>query len=352
MALSHPSLMPQVSPSTPLRVKVLGAGVAGLTAAFVCARRGAEVELFERREAPGRGCSFFAGGMIAPWCEAESAGDVVRVAGQEALRFWTRDIPVATRAGSLVVAPARDLGELRRFAKRTDHFDMLDGDALGACEPDLAGRFSSALLFADEAHLEPRHAVAALYEALAAMPNVTLSFGAACGDGNGADWIIDARGLAARDRLPTLRGVKGEMVVLRTRDIALGRPVRLVHPRTPVYIVPRPDHCFMIGATMIENEEAGRITARGLLELLGAAYVVHPAFGDAEVVETGCDLRPAFPDNIPRVIRDGRRLHINGLFRHGFLLAPALARQAADIIFREVLENDDADRRERHAVAG
>ena len=87
---------------------------------------------------------------------------------------------------------------------------------------------------------------------------------------------------------------------------------------------------------MIENEEPGRITARGLMELLGAAYTLHPAFGEAEIVETGCDLRPAFPDNIPRVVRDlsdSRRLHINGLFRHGFLLSPALARQAADIVF-------------------
>jgi glycine oxidase len=32
-------------------------------------------------------------------------------------------------------------------------------------------------------------------------------------------------------------------------------------------------------------------------------------------------------------LREGNSLYINGLFRHGFLLAPALARRAARVIF-------------------
>ena len=42
------------------------------------------------------------------------------------------------------------------------------------------------------------------------------------------------------------------------------------------------------------------------------------------------DLRPAFPDNLLQVRQAGRVLHANGLYRHGFLLAPALARRVAD----------------------
>ena len=346
-------------PSASPRVLVLGAGVAGLTAAFVCAQRGALVEIVDRRNSAGLGCSFLAGGMLAPWCEAESADPVICDLGIESLDFWTRHVPVATRAGSLVLAPARDTPDLRRFARRTTHHRSLDGTALQGVEPDLGGRFSTGLFFEAEAHLEPRHALATLHRMLSGMENVAIRFNVDRADESAADWIIDARGFAARDRLPDLRGVKGEMVVLRTSEISLSRPVRLVHPRYPVYIVPRPDHLFMIGATMIENEEAGRVTARGVMELLGAAYTLHPAFGDAEIVETGCDLRPAFPDNIPRVVRDARdrrRLHINGLFRHGFLLSPALARQAAEIVFGQAtgqaLENDDGHPREWHALAG
>ena len=74
-----------------------------------------------------------------------------------------------------------------------------------------------------------------------------------------------------------------------------------------------------------------RVTARSVLELLSAAYALHPAFGEAEIIETGADLRPAFPDNLPRIRREGRMIHVNGLYRHGFLLAPALARRAVAV---------------------
>lgn len=108
--------------------------------------------------------------------------------------------------------------------------------------------------------------------------------------------------------------------------------MRLLHPRVSVYVVPRAENLFMVGATMVECDAKGPITARSTMELLGAAYALHPAFGEAELVETGVGVRPAFTDNLPRVERDGRNIRINGLYRHGFLLAPAMARQAADLI--------------------
>jgi glycine oxidase len=70
-----------------------------------------------------------------------------------------------------------------------------------------------------------------------------------------------------------------------------------------------------------------------MMELLGAAYALHPAFGEAEIVEAGVGVRPAFADNLPRVSREANQVSINGLYRHGFLLAPAMARQAAELIF-------------------
>ena len=101
--------------------------------------------------------------------------------------------------------------------------------------------------------------------------------------------------------------------------------MRLIHPRWPLYIVPRPEGRFLIGATTIESEDTGGVTVRSALELLTAAYAVHPAFGEARIVELGAGLRPAFPDHAPRIRIDGRHIAVNGLYRHGFLLAPALA---------------------------
>jgi glycine oxidase len=333
-----------------MRIRVIGAGVAGLTVAHEFARAGCAVEIVERAAGPGLGCSYFAGGMLAPWCEAESAEPLVVSYGIEALTYWTKDVPVAVTQGSLVVAPARDRPDLIRFSRRTSHYDIYDGAAVASLEPDLAGRFDTALFFAQEAHLDPREALTKLASLLAGLHNVSFRFSTEAASAEDAsDWTIDCRGFDARDRLADLRGVRGEMLVLRTQEISLARPVRLLHPRYPVYIVPRGDGRFMIGATMIESGQGGTMTARSALELLSAACTVHPAFGEAEIIEMGANVRPAFADNLPRLRCDGQTLFVNGLYRHGFLLAPALARRAADVVlngatFPEIM---DADPRER-----
>lgn len=315
-----------------MRIRVIGAGVAGLTAALEFGRRGHEVELVERESGPGMGCSWYAGGMIAPWCELETAEPLIAELGLEALDYWTRSVPVARQTGSLVVAPPRDQGELTRFARRTRDYEEIGANRIAALEPDLAGRFSRAIYFASEAHLDPRTALETVTERLAALANVTLRFSTEANSlSNDIDWTVDCRGFAARDALDGLRGVKGEMLVLETGEISFERAIRMLHPRTPVYVVPRHDRRFMIGATSIENEEPTRISARSVAELLGAAYALHPSFAEAEIAEMGSGLRPAFRDNLPRVEQRGRTLFINGLYRHGFLVAPSLARAAADL---------------------
>jgi glycine oxidase len=330
--------------------RVIGAGVAGLCAAYALARAGLDVELVERAAAPGQGCSRYAGGMIAPWCELESAEPLVAELGQEALAFWTREVPAATVAGSLVVAAPRERAELADFARRTAEFQRLDAAGVASLEPDLGGRFDAALFFPREAHLDPRAALEALSERLAALQNAAQHFGVDPDVQNRrADWVVDCRGFAARDALPGLRGVKGEMLILRSEEIALHRPVRMLHPRRPVYVVPRGEGLFMVGATMIENEERARVTARSVVELVNSAFAIHPAFAEAEVVEMGSDVRPAFPDNLPRLIRRGRTIYINGLYRHGFLLAPALARRVVEVIlegafFPEVMDENSGER--------
>jgi glycine oxidase len=333
-----------------MKIRVIGAGVAGLTVAYEFARAGCAVEIVERAAAPGRGCSHVAGGMLAPWCEAESAEPLVVSYGIEALSYWTQDVPVATSHGSLVVAPARDRPELMRFARRTSHYETCDGAGVAALEPDFEGRFDMALFFPQEAHLDPRAAMAKLMELLTSLDHVGFHFNADAETLNtDADWTMDCRGFSARDELTDLRGVRGEMLMLRTQEISMMRPVRLLHPRYPVYIVPRGDGRFMVGATMIESGENGAMTARSALELLSAACTLHPAFGEAEIIEMGANVRPAFANNLPRLRVEGRTLFINGLFRHGFLLAPALARRAVDVVlngahFPEIM---DADPRER-----
>jgi glycine oxidase len=312
---------------------VIGAGVAGLTSALELAERGLGVEVVERGQVLGEGsCSWMAGGMLAPWCERATTEPEVAELGAPSIAWWAERFPETVRKGSLVVAQPRDLPDLTRFAQRTERFDWLDADRIAELEPDLGGRFRRALFFADEAHLDPRRALAALAKRLQDQ-GVTIRFGVELVPQDArADIVVDCRGLAARDALPDLRGVRGEMVVVRAPDVSLQRPVRMLHPRIPLYIVPRGNGLFMIGATMIESERRGPVSVRSAVELLNAAYALHPAFGEAEIVELGADLRPAFADNLPDVRRSGQVLHANGLFRHGFLLAPALARRTAEAV--------------------
>ena len=314
-------------------VAVMGAGVAGLTCACELVNRGISVTVYERSAGIGEAaCSWYAGGMLAPYCEAESAEQAVVELGLWAKGWWKKYIPDVSENGSLVISLERDQSELRRFAKLTEQHVWLDHDRIGELEPDLAGRFEKGLFFAEEAHINPRQALQALADYLIGK-GVIIEFGQeVLASDLGAEYIIDCRGFAASQELTELRGVKGEMLILRSQDIHLSRPIRLLHPRYPIYIVPRGQGEFMVGATMIENHERSRISALSMLELLSAAYALHSGFGEAEVVEIGVDVRPAFADNLPKLCRHDNVIYLNGLFRHGFLLSPAMAMQVADAV--------------------
>lgn len=334
-----------------MKVTVVGAGVAGLTCAVELAERGVQVQVLERARTIGpQSCSWYAGGMLAPWCERERAEPLITVLGEQSLKWWHERFPGTVLRGSLVVAHRRDMAELARFAQRTERFQWLDAHGIGELEPDLAGRFSRALFFNAEAHLDPRAALQFLANRLGELGG-RIRFGVDDRELRSAEHsIIDCTGLAARHALGDLRGVKGEMIVLRSREIALSRPVRVLHPRAPAYIVPREDALFMLGATMIESDDDRSIAARSVMELLGAAYALHPAFAGAQVMEIGTQVRPAFSNNLPRIVRQHGRWYVNGLYRHGFLLAPALAAVVADALLSNRFHQGvmDEDPCERH----
>jgi glycine oxidase len=312
-------------------IAIRGAGVVGLWQALTLSRRGHDVTLYERSAEPfAQGCSLYAGAMLAPRCEEESAERVISELGDRGIALWRETYPGTVAEGTLVVAPPRDRVLLDRFTRLTSGARRLDEAALATLEPDLAKRFGGALYYADEAHVAPDAALAFLLEqAQEVGGRLKLGHGAAPPD---ADIVIDCRGLAAKDELPTLRGVRGERIVVRTRDVTLARPVRLLHPRFPLYIVPWGDGLYMIGATVIESEETGPISVRSALDLLSAAYALDPAFAEAEIVRQGAGARAAFPDNRPRIIATNGYIYVNGLYRHGFLLAPVLAELVATFI--------------------
>jgi len=320
-------------------VNVIGAGIAGTWQALTLARAGFDVTLHERSDASlDQSAAYFAGGMLAPWCEQETAEPAVTRLGIRSLTLWREEIPDTPFNGSLVVAHPRDRADFERFARLTSNHTRMHGDELARLEPALGGRFSEGLFFADEGHVEPRRVLSQLHDRLAHAGS-EIRFGSEPAPSTMDGLAIDCRGLSARDNDRELRGVKGEMIVVETPEISLQRPARLIHPRWPLYIIPRGNSRFMIGATSIESEDRA-VSVRSALELLSAAYAVHPAFGEARIVELGAGLRPAYPDHLPRITVRGEHIRVNGLYRHGFLLAPALAELTAAYLTRGAIDNE------------
>lgn len=328
----------------PLKITIAGAGIFGLWQAITLARAGHRVEVLERCPKPFEAsASQYAGAMIAPYCEAESAEPVVRDLGLHAAKLWHEIYPGLIRNGSLVVASPRDQGELRRYARLTVGHDSIAAERIAELEPDLADRFTTGLFFADEAHMATPTALLELL-GIARAAGAQFQFGT---EWDGAlpansDLVVDCRGIAARDDLKTLRGVRGERLVIKTEEVSLSRPVRLLHPRASSYIVPWGDGRFLVGATVIESEDDRDMTVRSALELLGLAYALHPAFGEAEIIEMTAGVRPSFADNIPRVLVEepGRIVRVNGAFRHGFLLAPVMAEVLAGYLADENFKHE------------
>lgn len=331
---------PQSRVRVPAYVSVIGAGIAGTWQALMFVKAGCKVALYERSDPSlTQATGHWAGGMLAPYCEGETAEYLITRLGLRSLDLWRETLPQARFNGSLVVAHARDRADMDRFDRLAGPHQRVGADDIAELEPMLAGRFREGLFFTQEGHVDPRQALPALHDALRAS-GVPIEFKSAAAPDDFDGIVVDCRGIAARDdTCPDLRGVKGEIIIVETPEIALSRPIRLVHPRWPLYIVPRSGNRFLIGATSIEADDE-RVSVRSALELLTGAYAIHPAFGEARIVDMGAALRPAFPDNLPRVTVDDTRITVNGFYRHGFLLAPAVAELTVAHVLGERTDNE------------
>jgi glycine oxidase len=317
------------------KIDVAGAGIFGLWQAYFLRRRGHSVTLWDSAGIPGgQAASRLAGAMLAPFCEGEPGHELAQALGIESIPLWQEHYPGFVKAGTLVVAAARDYADLQRFAAQTSGHKRADAGEIATLEPALEGRFREGLFFEGEAHIEP----AAAMEFLAAEASqLGAKFRLSAYEADGADWIVDCRGLRAQPEFKTLRGVRGERIVLECPEITLRRPVRLLHPRIPFYIVPWSSSRFMIGATVIESEDGGPPSLRSAAELMSCAYALIPALGEARIIDIAAGLRPSFPDNTPKIIVRAGRIAVNGSYRHGFLAAPILAKLTADYIEKGVM---------------
>lgn len=355
-------------------IAIAGAGLVGRLLGWRMARAGWRVSLFDAfgREHTGS-ASQVAAAMLAPMAERVGCSERVSELAQRAMGLWPGWIDELQadsgrtvyfrREGTLVVAHPADAGTLAHFQGRLTHqlpadgraaLQVLDAAGVAALEPALAGRFQQGLFLAGEGQLANDELLAALAAALLREPHAWHEccpvYGLAEGvlhTGLGAceaDVVVDARGVGARADWPGLRGVRGEVLAVECPAVSLARPVRLMHPRYQLYITPRPGHRFVVGATELESEDGGPVSLRSVLELGSALYSLHPGFGEARLLHTAAALRPAFDDHDPVLDRQQGVWRLNGLYRHGYLCAPALVDELAHRLLQATapMETDHA----------
>lgn len=337
------------------QIAVVGAGVIGRMAAWRLAKLGVSVSLFDQADTGTAGrCSAAAAGMLAPLAEAHHAGQAITAAGIAALALWPRLLeelerqPLFALSGSWVIALPGDEAELADFIKKlavfapTESWHVHSSAHIDKEEPALSKLSGDILKLSQEGFIDTEHALALIL--LAAERNGVRCYWhehitqlkahqiTTSEKTYAFDWVIDTRGLGASCDLRDLRGVRGELVHVHAPELALQRPVRILHPRYPLYVVPRPDNHYVIGATQIESASEAFVSVRSTLELLTAAYAFHPALRQAGVTRLVAQVRPAFFDNQPRLRHKSGLMAVNGLFRHGWLLAPIFAEAVCALV--------------------
>jgi glycine oxidase len=335
---------------------VLGAGLMGRLLACELARLGHSVTVFDAASSDAEGSAArVAAAMLAPLAESAVTEAPVVQMGQYALKRWPALLANLDKAvffqqeGTLIVWHRQDAAEATRITRQLENTtstlttlpraESVDAKKIGQLEPALANRFTQGLYLPQEGQLDNRQLLQALLHQLKAL-KVQLNWNSprdladfSPGQRGQPDWLFDCRGLGARPDWQKLRGVRGEVIRLHAPEVNLTRPVRLIHPRYPLYIAPKQGHVFVVGATEIESDDMSPASVRSTLELLSAAYAVHSGFAEARILEIATQCRPALPDNLPSIRRHGERtIQVNGLYRHGFLVAPALLDVVTELV--------------------
>jgi glycine oxidase len=347
-------------------VVVVGGGVIGLGIAWRAALAGMTVTVVD--EAPGRGASWAAAGMLAPVTEVHYGERPLLALNLAAAARWpsfaaeveeASGQPVGYRPGG-TLAVARDaddnaaLEDLYQFQLRCGlEVERLRSRECRQLEPGLAPSIRGGVLAAGDHQVDNRALVEALLVACQRsgvrlvsgrvaelsvdgdrvtgvvaggerVPSGVVVLAAGC-------WSGGVGGLAA-EALPPVRPVKGQLLYLRG---PAGQPLCSRNVRgLEVYVVPRGDGRVVVGATVEEQGFDTTMTAGAVHDLLRAALELLPDAAELELAETVVGLRPGSPDNAPMLGPAGPDglVVATGHYRNGILLTPVTADAIAELL--------------------
>jgi glycine oxidase len=335
-----------------MNIGIAGVGLVGRVLALNLLRLGHTLTLFDEDSAYGdNAAGMTAAGMLAVFAELESADSVIFDHGNRSIALWPDilkqiGIPHAyQQKGSIITAHPQDYSELEHFiatlkskVDEASQIELLDKATLTKLEPDME-QHTKAFFIPQEGQVDAQQFMKSSSDYLLDHKDVTwyqetkvldISSGT-ISLGNKVksfDWVFDTRGLGAQEKIDDLRGVRGEVLWLDAPEVNITRPTRMLHPRYKIYIVPRANNRYVIGATEIESEDKSPVSVRSTLELLSAVYSMHSGFAEARIDKMLTNCRPTLKDNLPRIEQEEKLTRINGLYRHGYLLAPAIVDKA------------------------
>ena len=332
------------------KIGIVGGGLLGRLAAFVLTESGHIVEVYEKTpENPGlsnlRAAAFTSAGLLSPISEKDSGGNIIFELGTKSLNLWSyldkkikkiidEGLGLFLKGNLFVSSPAEVDNAIRLFNKIGFKGPPLSKDEKNTIEPNLSEKLICWIV-PDEGQIYPSRALNALVVATNKLSEKSVWHFNTLVENFGPGWIktektvtnydfvFDVRGVGATD--VGIRGVRGEVVLLDPpSNFCLRHPVRFLHPRFKIYIVPHENRRVLVGSTEIESQDVSPISLQSALDLLTVARYVFPELSEARILSTDVNLRPASFNNQPFFQIKENLVHVNGLFRHGWLVAPAL----------------------------
>ena len=322
-------------------LRILGAGVFGLSCALAALRRGARVVVHDPH-GPGAGASGGVLGALAPhvpepWNAKKQFQLDSLLMGRA---FWPEVEALSglstgyVRTGRLQPVPkgGADAARARGAAAAKRWSDGAIWEVIPAAGAEWEPPAPEGLLTRDtlSAHLHPARAVAAMAAAVEALGG-TVTRDAASDD---AAPMIEATGVAGLAALSKGRArpvgipVKGQAAVL---DLAVEGPQLFADG---IHVVPHRDGTVAVGSTT-ENGAETLTTDSALDDLVERAREMVPALRDAPVVRRWAGLRPRARSRAPVLgAWPGRpgRFVANGGFKIGFGMAPLVGEVMADLV--------------------
>jgi len=380
-----------------MNIAIVGAGLMGRLLALSLLRNehlqdkqpeSVTITLFDKdNKLAHNSAAYAAAGLLTPLGESLHCEPNIVSMGFESLRLWPTlldsldEHTLFQQTGAIMVSHEQDKGDYQRFLRHLKYnypeqeTQNLDRQGLLALEPEIGRSFNQGLYLPQEGQLGNRRLLVALRKQLD--KEIEQAVSGNNSSGNKLNWlsecqvveinsaehestvtfiqdkkqqsqqfdlVIDCRGTGASSKnsksdcapLVDLRSVRGELFQLYAPDVNISRPVRLMHPRYQLYIAPKGKGFYVVGATEIESDDDSPMTVRSAMELLSAAYSVHPGFAEANIRQHVSQCRPAFSDNQPKITVQDSLIQVNGLFRHGFLIAPVVLKQTLAVIANQL----------------